>query len=236
MSISLILPTYNEKGNIKELIEKSIKAFKKEKISYEIIVVDDNSPDRTSEIVSKLQKSRKYPHLKLITRKNERGLATAIRRGFDEAKMDHVMTMDTDLSHHPKYFPSLFKYYEDHDIVSASRFLSDYSGMKAPFYRTIASKIINFIIRYILCINLTDLTGGFMIIDKKKLNKLPKDYIFRGYGDYCMRLFYIANKKKFSIKEVCYTYHFRRHGKTKTSFFKEVFRYLKEVIKIRFNS
>ena len=235
MSISLILPTYNEKGNIKELIELSIKAFKKAKISYEIIVVDDNSPDGTSEIVSKLQKSRKYPHLKLITRKNERGLATATRRGFDEAKMDHVMVMDTDLSHHPKYFPSLFKHYKDYDVVSASRYLSGKSGMKAPFYRTIGSRLINFMIRIVLWINLTDLTGNFMIIDKKKLEKLPKDYIFRGYGDYCITFLYLAKKKKFRIKEIEYTYNFRTKGETKTLFFKEGFKYFIKVLKIRFS-
>jgi dolichol-phosphate mannosyltransferase len=233
ISISLILPTYNEKENIKKLIDLSIKSFEKSKIDYEIIVVDDNSPDGTSKKVLELKKKKKYSNVRLIVRK-EKGLATAIRKGFDEAKMDHVMAIDTDLSHHPKYFPCLFKYHKKYDVVLASRFLSSKSKMKAPFYRIIASKIVNLIIKLLLWINLTDITGGFLIIDKTKLDKLPKDYIFRGYGDYCIRLLYLANKRKYSIKEISYIYNFRAAGTTKTSFLKEVTRYFLTIIKIRF--
>lgn len=231
ISISLILPTYNEEENIKQLIELSTKEFEKAKIKHEMIVVDDLSSDRTVEIVSELMKS--YPNLKLIKRQ-EKGLATAVRRGFDEAKMDYLMAIDTDLSHHPRYFKDLFKYHKQYDIVRASRFIPSKGGMKAPFYRILASKIINTFIKYILLINLTDFTGGFYIINKSKLNLLPKDYIFKGYGDYFIRLLFLAKRKKYSIKEVGYTYIFRTAGTTKTSFLKQSIKYFIAVLKIRF--
>jgi len=233
ISISLILPTYNEKDNIKELINLSISAFEDSKIDYEIIVVDDNSPDGTAKIVSDLKKNKKYSKVRLIVRK-EKGLATAIRKGFDEARMNHVMVIDTDLSHHPRYFSVLFKYYKQYDIVSASRFVSSGSGMKAPAYRIFGSKLVNFMIRLLLWVNLTDFTGGFYIMDKSKLDNLHKDYIFRGYGDYCIRLLYLAKKRKYSIKEVGYVYNFRVAGSTKTFFLREGIKYFLEVLRIRF--
>src|SRR3989339_1856299 len=103
--ISIILATYNERGNIELLIPKIQDALNRKNI--EIIVVDDNSPDGTSKIVQNLQKKSK--NIRLITRTREKGLASALLKGFDEARGDIFVVMDSDLAHDPHYLPGMLE-------------------------------------------------------------------------------------------------------------------------------
>ena len=100
--ISVILPAYNERENIIPLIERTLKAIPQEK---EIIVIDDNSPDGTFEVVADFCKIN--PIVRLINRKNERGLCSAVQRGINEATGDIIVWMDCDLSMPPEKIPDL---------------------------------------------------------------------------------------------------------------------------------
>ena len=117
--LSLIVPTYNERENIETLVErvhKSLSAY-----NYELIVVDDNSPDGTAELAKSL--SSKYP-IRVIVRTNERGLASAVVAGFKQAKGDILGVIDADLQHPPEFIPHLMQgIREGADVAIASRYV-----------------------------------------------------------------------------------------------------------------
>src|SRR5258708_5888613 len=96
IAASVILPTYNEAGNIIHLIDTIRKILDDKRIHYEIVVVDDNSPDKTGLLVQK--NYVKQPNIRCLVRKKERGLATAIRRGIEQAVGDVIIVMDTDFN------------------------------------------------------------------------------------------------------------------------------------------
>lgn len=234
MKASIILATYKEKENITKLIKALLEACKKAKITPEIIVVDDNSPDGTAKAVEKEYSKNKK--VKIIVRKNERGLATAIRRGIEESKEDILVFMDTDFSHNPNLVPKLIKLTKDKDIVSGSRYVKG-GDLQTDLHRNIITILEQLYVRFMIGYNITDYTLGFLAIRKSLLNKLNLDKIFYGYGDYCIRLFHYTSKKKNTkILEIPATYKIREEGESKTNIIKHSFQYFFEVLKLRFNS
>src|SRR3989344_7640290 len=130
--ISVILPTYNEKGNIVKLINSILSNVK----NCEIMVVDDNSPDLTWKDVQKIKKK----NVKLIRRIKEKGLASAISRGIEESKGNVIVWMDCDLSHPPSLIPELVKKLNKYDIAVASRYVNG-GADKRKFIRVFTSRI-----------------------------------------------------------------------------------------------
>lgn len=228
--VSIILPTYNERDNLPRLIKEIDKSLKNKDWTYELVVVDDNSPDGTWKLAQKLQKTRN--DLKLIIRKNERGLASAVRRGIEEAKYNTTIMMDTDLSHDACTLPNMLKKSQDYDIVVASRFTKN-GKMLAPSCRVKGSYLMNWAIQILLNSKIKDNTGGFLLLNRKKLSLLDFDSIFYGYGDYCIRLLYQAQKKKLKIYEMGYTHRYRIKGQSKTLFFSMALKYFSEILKLR---
>lgn len=229
--LSVILPTYNEKDNLLRLINEIDDNLKEKGFVYELVIVDDNSPDGTWKLAQNLQKKRK--DINLIVRKNEHGLASAIRRGIEEAKYNFVIIMDTDLSHDANTLPNMLEKSEDYDIVIASRFIEN-GKMVAPWHRIKGSYLMNLAIQILLNSKIKDNTGGFLLLNKKSISVLDFDSIFYGYGDYCIRLLYYARKKGLSVCEIGYTHRYRIKGKSKTVFLKMAIKYLQEVLKLRF--
>ncbi|MFA4701553.1 glycosyltransferase [Pyrococcus kukulkanii] len=136
MRVSIIVPTYNERENLEELFSRIDNALKD--YDYEIIIIDDNSPDRTWEKAQEL--SSKYP-VKVIRRINERGLSSAVIKGFENASGDVFVVMDADLQHPPEVLPELLKRIEEGaDIVIASRYVKGGKVENWPFYRKLISK------------------------------------------------------------------------------------------------
>lgn len=226
--VSIILPTYNEKDNLPRLIKEIEGSIPKE--NFELVIVDDNSPDGTGELAKELQKKKK--NIKLVIRENERGFATAIRRGIEESTHDKIIIMDTDLSHDAHTLPNMLKKSSEYDLIVASRFVKN-GKMIAPSYRVIGSHLMNFAIRILLNSRIKDNTGGFLLLNKKKIYDLDFDSIFYGYGEYCIRLLYYAQKERLKIYEFGYTHRYRIKGESKTSFFNSAFKYLKEILKIK---
>ena len=117
--LTIIVPTYNEVANIEILIKRIVDALKDHRISYEILIVDDNSPDGTWKRVMSL--NEKYP-VRLLKRIYKRGLATAVIDGIKSAQAEKIIVMDADLQHPPEKIPEIYHALFDNDIVVASRY------------------------------------------------------------------------------------------------------------------
>jgi dolichol-phosphate mannosyltransferase len=135
--ISIILPTYNESGNLPKLVPLIDEALIG--IKYQIIVIDDNSPDGTSKVAASLAEDG-YP-VQVITRYKQKGLASATVRGIKEAKYPIVGVMDSDLQHNPKYLPQMIsKINEGADMVIGSRYIKGSAFDNWPLHRKLISK------------------------------------------------------------------------------------------------
>lgn len=228
--ISVILPTYNEKGNIVKLL-RSLSDELTDATDFEIIVVDDNSPDGTSDLVS--QEFNHDERIRLHVRKDERGLATAIRKGIELSKGSVIVVMDTDFNHNPKYLPQFLNLIQFYEVVVGSRFL--YGGGMYSWWRYYSSFLYNLFVRIVLGIPIRDKLSGFFAIRREILEKLDYDRIFYGYGDYFIRFLMMVVDLKFSIIEIPVYYDTRFEGESKTKFFQELVRYTTSVIRIKFS-
>ena len=231
MKLSVILPTYNEKDSIGLLIGEIRDILEKERYDYEIVVVDDNSPDGTFAEVEK--GFREDPKVRPLLRIKEKGLATAILHGIKNAAGDRVVVMDTDFNHPPKLIPLLVKITDFFDIASGSRYVIG-GGMELSRSRYIGSKLFNKFIHYTLGVKTTDNLSGFYAFKKSILDEVNPESIFYGYGDYYIRFLYLMQKKKKFILEVPVLYENRKGGLSKTNLKNEIIRYTGTVLRIRF--
>ena len=228
-AVSVILPTYNEVENIKEMIERINRVLGG---NVEIIVVDDDSPDRTWAAVEGMQ----MKNVRLIRRIGERGLASAIARGIAESAGEIVAWMDCDLSMPPETLPLLVRALSDADIAVASRYAPGGKDLR-PLLRTLTSQVINSLSRIFLRIPVRDCDSGFIAAKKHIFNVVPLST--SGYGEYCIDLLCRAAKHGFTIREIPYTFTDRTRGTSKTtqsllSFCFLGLRYLLCVLKLRF--
>ncbi len=228
---SVILPTYNEVGNIIKLIESVKHELALKHISHEIIVVDDDSPDKTGLLAQKY--FSKIPEVRVIVRKNERGLATAIRRGIDAAVGEIVVVMDTDFNHEPNLVPRLVEKCQKFDLVIGSRFVR--GGGMANKTRERLSYLFNVLIRVILFSPVHDNLSGFFAMKREKLEKLNFNKIFWGYGDYFIRLIYLAKEQGDTFAELPSFYKDREYGASKSQFTNMFRDYLASALSLRFN-
>jgi len=229
--VSIILPTYNEKENIKDLIKGIVKHVKE---LHEIIVVDDNSPDGTHEIVRKISKKNKK--IRLVRRINERGLASALARGIKESRGNIVGWMDADLGMPPRYLAKFLKWIPRYDIAIGSRYAKG-GDDRRPFIRRITSRAINLFTNLLLGFSVKDFNSGFVVAKKDVFKKV--NLMSEGYGQYCIRFLYECINKEYTIKETGYIFTDRTKGKSKTGdtlwpLLKHGWNYGTEVMKIRF--
>lgn len=187
---SLILPSYNEYHNLKLLIPLLINCFKSK--NYEIIIVDDNSPDLTTRKLKAKYKQNKF--IKFILRKKNRSLGLSIKDGIKNSKSKNIIVMDSDFNHRPIDLKKMIYQFEKKkcDLICGSRFIN--GGYSSTFFRHKTSKIFNFFINLVTKGNLSDNLSGFFIIKKKFVENLLNQ-IFYGYGDFYIRLLYIMQKK-----------------------------------------
>lgn len=229
MKVSVILPTYNEKGNIIELIDEIMGQLSPMDIETEIIVVDDSSPDNTYKVVN--DRFSKDERVKVFIRTEERGLATAIRYGIEKSSGDFLVVMDTDFNHDPRMLPQMIKFLEYYDIIGGSRFTM--GGGMEPTYRYIGSFFYNMSIRIILRTQIQDNLCGFFAIRREKLFALDFEKIFFGYGDYYFRLLFYAQREKFRILEIPTVYQLRKYGESKTNLISVFIKYSIALLKLR---
>ncbi len=191
--VSVILPCYNEQGNILPLINAI--HDKLNFVPHEIIIVDDNSPDDTITFI----RQKHLPFVKPILRTADRSLAKSIRRGIEEAKGNILIVMDSDFNHQPFYLPMMINNLDSYDCVSASRFID--GGKMDEKWRYFCSWAFNIWIRMMTKSKITDSLYGYFSIKRHILEELDYDKIFWGYGDYCIRLMYHLQQMKANILE-----------------------------------
>ncbi len=215
MRTLVIIPTYNEKENIAILIEKILSSLK----SSNVLVVDDNSPDKTSEIVQSLIK--KFPRrVYLIKRAGKLGLGTAYIEGFKWAikyKYDLVIQMDADFSHNPGYLKRLVFEAKKYDLVLGSRYVKNGGTKNWGIIRRYISKGGNIYASLLLNLPVKDATGGFKCFNRKVLELIDLDSV-KSNG-YCFQIetTYRSYLKGFKIKEIPIIFEDRRVGKSKMS-------------------
>ncbi|MBX7066613.1 MAG: glycosyltransferase [Parachlamydiales bacterium] len=222
--VSVILPCFNEKENILHLIDAIHSAIHMWK--HEIIVVDDNSPDGTYELVNNNPKEyiRSYKRLK------DPSLAKSIRFGIEQAKGDYIVMMDSDFNHQPKEIPAMLANLEYFDCVSGSRFV--YGGKMDRRFRHVASWIFNIFVRILTGKYVTDNLYGFIAIKRSKLFEVNFDDVFWGFGDYCIRLMYYLQCNGISILQVPSVLGKRLGGEGNSALIRTFVKYLKETIKL----
>jgi dolichol-phosphate mannosyltransferase len=225
---SIVLPTYKERDNIGELIEAIFKALPAE-MDYEIIVVDDNSPDGTAEAVR--HRYGDDDRVQLYVRTGDRGLATAIRYGIERSAGDILVFMDTDFNHDPAILPQMIKFLEYYDMIIGSRFVMA-GGMEDRF-RQFSSLLYNYGIRFLFRTPVHDNLSGFFSIGRDKLMSLDLDQIYYGYGDYFIRLLMVAHKRNYKMLEVPVFYRLRQHGHSKTQFLSIFTKYTVALLTLR---
>jgi dolichol-phosphate mannosyltransferase len=228
MKVSVILPTYNEAGNIVALVQQILKVMPNG-IDPDVIVVDDNSPDQTFSIAQEAFASN--PLVRVLLRTQDRGLAKSIRYGIENAQGDYVLVMDTDFTHNPTEIPKMLHVAQVYDIVSGSRFCPGGNMQDTKHY--LASMMYNWIVRIVLRTQVQDNLGGFFIIRKMNLQSLPFERIFFGYGEYFFRLLHYAQIHSMSIVEIPAQYRIRIKGKSKSNFTKMLFLYTHALIQFK---
>ena len=213
----VIIPTYNEKENIEAIIEAVFNQKKK----FHILVVDDNSPDGTANIVENL-KINYSKRLFIENRKKKNGLGTAYIHGFKwaiERKYDYIIEMDADFSHNPKDLNRLYNACnkEGADVSIGSRYSKGVNVVNWPMKRVLLSYFASKYVRFITRIPIHDTTAGFVcykriVLETIKLNKIR----FVGYA-FQIEMKFKAWKHKFTIKEVSVVFTDRTSGKSKMS-------------------
>lgn len=218
--VSVILPTFNEVGNIVELIT-AIKRHVLSPWECEIVVVDDNSCDGTLERVRHVFAAD--PEVLTILRTSDRGLAASIRAGLEVATGDYFLVMDTDFTHRPEEIPAMLHVVHVTDLVSGSRFCP--GGNMAHRGHYMASFVYNLMVRILIHTQIQDNLGGFWIARADLIRRLPFDKIFFGYGDYYFRLLHFAQHAGMKVIELPAEYRERNSGTSKSSFGKLFLQY-----------
>jgi dolichol-phosphate mannosyltransferase len=228
-TISIIIPTYNESENIIRLLDK-IKQNLLQNVLTEIIIVDDNSPDGTGNIVqnyidnniknkseSVTANFKEKPYsIKIINRKIKNGLIPAILEGVKASKGDYILIMDADFSHPPEIVPKIIEKLLNtpSSIVIASRYTKDGSIIGWPFKRRLISKGAAIIAKFGLNVNnVTDPMSGFFAVPRHILENIKIDT--KGYK---ILLEILVKSKDIPIFEIPYTFQDRKSGKSKMGY------------------
>ena len=205
--VSIVIPTYNEKETIIEAIHSVIKHVGD---PVEVIVVDDDSPDQTYQIVAEMNDER----VKVIRRVNTRGLASAINRGVIESRGEIIGWKDADISMPTSHLPIMIEHLKDHDIVIGSRYVEGGHDAR-PYFRVVTSRLINWLATFVLGYGIKDYDSGFIVMRRQVLDRVT--LMPTGYGAYFIEFIYGCCKKGLSVYEVPYTLIDRRKGTSKSA-------------------
>lgn len=211
----IIIPTYNEKENIENII-RAVLGLEK---CFHILVIEDNSPDGTAEIVKRMQKE--FPErLFMVERKGKLGLGTAYITGFKwalEHGYDFVFEMDADFSHNPNDLPRLYKACAEDgaDVAIGSRYVSGVNVVNWPMGRVLMSYFASKYVRMITGVPIHDTTAGFKCYRSQVLQTIPLDEVrFKGYA-FQIEMKFTAYKCGFKVVEVPVIFINRELGTSK---------------------
>ncbi len=222
----VIIPTYNEKENVESIIKAVFELDPK----FDILIVDDNSPDGTAAIVRSMIEEEFPDRLFIEERTGKLGLGTAYIHGFKWAlarEYEYIFEMDADFSHNPKDLPRLYKACkeEGYDVSIGSRYCSGVNVVNWPIGRVLMSYFASIYVQMITWMRVSDTTAGFVCYSRKVLETINLDEVkFKGYA-FQIEMKYTAMVLGFKIKEVSVVFVNRKLGVSKmnTSIFGEAF-------------
>ncbi|KAK1759171.1 dolichol-phosphate mannosyltransferase subunit 1 [Echria macrotheca] len=228
---SVILPTFNERQNLPIITWLLDRTFTKEKLDWELVIVDDGSPDGTQDVAKQLVKAY-APHVQLQPRTGKLGLGTAYVHGLKFAKGNFIVIMDADFSHHPKFIPQMIAKQRagDFDIVTGTRYAGDGGVYGWDLKRKLTSKGANIFADTVLRPGVSDLTGSFRLYKRAVLEKLFESTDARGFTMQ-MALAVTAKSKGLSIGEVPISFVDRVYGDSKLGG-EEIVEYAKGVLQL----
>lgn len=210
----IIIPTYNERKNIRPLIAEVFQVDQ----SFEVLVVDDNSPDGTGEEVDRL--ARDDPRVHVIHRPYKMGLGSAYITGFKYALRggyNPIFEMDADFSHDPQYLPQFLEKIEEYDLVIGSRYLTGVNVVNWPISRLLLSYYANLYARTITGLPVRDTTSGFKCFRKRVLESIDLDRVHSDGYSFQIEMTFRAWKKGFRICEIPIIFVDRHAGSSKMS-------------------
>ena len=214
MKTLVVIPTYNEGSNITEVIEK---IFELNINGLEVLVVDDNSPDGTADVVKEL--TGKYP-IKLLSRIKKEGLGKAYVSAFKsiisaQDRPDYIIQMDADLSHSPKNILDFLRKIGEYDVVLGSRYIKGGGTENWDPVRKMVSRFGNIYAQIILSLPYKDLTGGFKCWKREVLEKINLDSLSSTGYNFQIETTYKAHRLGYKICEVPIIFTERKVGKSK---------------------
>jgi len=232
MNTLLIIPTYNESANIIPLITQLIATVEE----ADIIVVDDDSPDGTAEVV-KAFAAASQRNIHVILRKEDRGLGMAYKAGFLYGLShgyDFFVTMDADMSHNPAYLPAMLQAAQTYDMVIGSRYIEDGKTVHWEKWRVLLSWSANTFARHLLGLHGNDLTSGYRIYRRSILEKIRLDDIQSNGYSFLVEMLYQAQRHHATICEIPIVFVDRTMGTSKISK-REIYRGAWTLFRLRFH-
>jgi len=208
--ILVVIPTYNESENIEKLIQEL------NSLEHHIMIVDDNSPDGTSEIVENLKE--KNNNLYLIKRESKLGLGSAYRDGFKAAMnmgYEFFVEMDADFSHQTIDLVEMIKNIDKADVIIGSRYIEGGGITGWNYKRRLLSKLANLFTQILFGYHIKDSTSGFRIYNRESLEKINFQKTKSDGYSFQIEMTYRANKKNLKILEIPITFYERRKGESK---------------------
>jgi dolichol-phosphate mannosyltransferase len=212
-NVAVIIPTYNEAQNIAPIIARVLQFAPEARV----LVVDDNSPDGTGDIVRGLMAND--ARISLLSRKSKEGLGKAYLNAFAEVlkdpKVEWIQTMDADFSHDPKYLPALFEASKQADVVIGSRYIRDGGMAQLALWRRLLSRFASYYCSFITDMPINDCTAGFILIRTDLLRKINLHAFDSSGFAFLMELKYKLWKRGARIKESPIVFGNRGEGKSK---------------------
>lgn len=227
---SILLPTYNEKENLPIIVWLIMKYMRESEYEFEIIIVDDGSPDGTLEAAKQLQKIYGNDKIVLRSREKKLGLGTAYIHGMKHAKGNFIIIMDADLSHHPKFIPKFIEKQQKNnfDVISGTRYIENGGVSGWDLKRKIISRGANYLTQILLRPGASDLTGSFRLYKKSVLQRLVEACVSKGYV-FQMEMIIRARQLGYTIGEVPITFVDRFYGESKLGG-NEIFQFVKGLL------
>jgi len=214
MKTMVVIPTYNERGNLESLLHRIFLV----KPDAEILIVDDNSPDGTGQIAEEIGKNDKRLHV--LHRPEKAGLGKAYIAGFKYALQhgaDIIFEMDADFSHDPDTIPGFFDKIRDYDIVIGSRYIKGISVVNWPLRRLLLSLMASIYVRLVLWLPVKDSTAGFKCFRRKVLESINLDEVGSNGYAFQIEMNYRAYKAGFKLTEIPIIFVDRHAGTSKMS-------------------
>jgi len=210
----VIIPTYNEKENIRSVVELVLSQAP----NLDVLVVDDNSPDGTAAIVSDMAKAA--PRVNLMSRAGKLGLGTAYIAGFKwglSKGYAYLIEMDADFSHDPREIPNMLKAIQQADLILGSRYINGVRVVNWPLSRLFLSKGASYYVRIITGLPVHDPTGGFKCFRRRVLEAIELDRVRSNGYAFQIEMSYNAWMKGFRVREIPITFADRYAGQSKMS-------------------